>query len=62
MDSFEKERTGMYGGNMMINWVIGGVIFCLTVNIIVRMIIRMRKSESGCCGRGCANIKQTKYN
>lgn len=46
----------------MINWVIGGVIFCLTVNIIVRMIIRMRERESGCCGRGCANIEKTKYN
>ena len=38
----------------MINWIIGGAIIALTIYIIVRRIISMRKGESGCCG-GCSS-------
>jgi len=33
----------------MINWIIGGVIVGVTVIIVVRTIVRMRKGGS-CCG------------
>ncbi|WP_171903735.1 hypothetical protein [Cellulosilyticum sp. I15G10I2] len=40
----------------MINWIIGGGIIALTIYIIVKRIIRMRKGEMGCCG-GCTASK-----
>lgn len=33
----------------MINWIIGGIIVGLTILIIVRTILRMRKGKSCCC-------------
>lgn len=43
-------------GDTMINWILGGLIVGLTVFIIVRMIIRMRKGEGSCCS-GCTVSK-----
>ncbi|WP_083642849.1 FeoB-associated Cys-rich membrane protein [Desulfosporosinus metallidurans] len=40
----------------MINWIIGGVIVGVTVFIVVRTIVRMRKGESSCCGN-CTQSK-----
>jgi len=40
----------------MINWVIGGVIVSVTVFIVVRTIVRMRKGGSSCCGN-CTQSK-----
>lgn len=34
----------------MINWIIGGGIVAVTIYIIVRSVIRLRKGESTCCG------------
>ena len=38
----------------MINWILGGVIAVVTVYIIVRMISRYKKGESGCDCGGCS--------
>ncbi len=40
----------MKKGDEMINWIIGGVIVGVTVFIVVRTIVRMRKGGSTCCG------------
>ncbi|MCX7709310.1 MAG: FeoB-associated Cys-rich membrane protein [Clostridia bacterium] len=37
----------------MINWVVGGIIVGLTIFVIVRTILRMRRGESTCCS-GCS--------
>jgi len=34
----------------MISWIIGSIIVGLTVFIIVRTIVRLRRGESSCCG------------
>jgi len=45
-------------GEVMINWIIGGIIIGLTLFIIVQRIRRMRRGESGCSGcSGCSTGK-----
>lgn len=36
----------------MINWVIGGIVFGLTIFIVIRTILKMRKGQ-GCCCEDC---------
>ncbi|MDR3540247.1 MAG: hypothetical protein P4L69_04680 [Desulfosporosinus sp.] len=40
----------------MINRILGGIIVGVTVLIVVRAIMRMRKGESACCGN-CTQSK-----
>ncbi len=42
----------------MINWVIGGVIFGLTIYIAVRSVLKMRKGKSVCCS-GCSSSEDS---
>ncbi|AUS95722.1 hypothetical protein CDQ84_01470 [Clostridium thermosuccinogenes] len=45
----------------MIDWIIGGIIVALTVYIIVRTVIRMRKGENCCSGcSGCSVGEQSR--
>lgn len=41
----------------MINWIIGGGIIAMTIFIIVKMFIQMRKGGSSCCGGDCTSGK-----
>ena len=40
----------------MINWIIGTLIIGLTVFIVARSVVRMKKGQSSCCS-GCTEDK-----
>lgn len=46
----------------MINWIIGGIIIGLTLYIIVRSVIRLKRGESTCCGERSCPMYGKEYN
>jgi len=46
----------------MIDWIIGGLIVGLTLYIIVRNIIKLKRGESTCCGETSCPMYKKKCN
>jgi len=46
----------------MIDWIIGGLIVGLTLYIIVRNIIKLKRGESTCCGETSCPMYRKKCN
>jgi len=52
---------GRKGGYIMINWILGGIIVAITVLIIVRSVVKMKKGKVD-CGCGCSGCNPAQCN